>query len=295
MARILVVDDSPVQAKHLQFIFRDAGHNVDTAGNGVLALDAIRTNTYDVVFTDMHMPEMNGLELVDSLRSEFPGLPVVLSTGFGSEELAVEALKAGASSYVPKRNLARDAVPILNEILSVSESRKKQSLFMDRMSSAEYQFVLENDTNLIPQMVGHAEALMTNMNLFDQSDRVRIGVAIHEALVNAMVHGNLQISSELKAGDWDIYHNTITERNQQEPYKDRRVTLRVRVRKGPYLQVQINDQGPGFDPSKLPDPTDPANMERASGRGLLLIRTFFDNVVHNSTGNEIVMTKGTGS
>ena len=50
--------------------------------------------------------------------------------------------------------------------------------------------------------------------------------------------------------------------------------------------------GPGFDPRALPDPTDPANWEKACGRGLLLIRTFFDDVKHNATGNEITMTKG---
>ena len=51
----------------------------------------------------------------------------------------------------------------------------------------------------------------------------------------------------------------------------------------------IRDEGPGFDPTKLPDPTDPANMEKASGRGLLLIRTFMEEVRHNDQGNEITM------
>ncbi len=53
----------------------------------------------------------------------------------------------------------------------------------------------------------------------------------------------------------------------------------------------IRDEGPGFDPSTLPDPTDPANLERVSGRGLLLIHAFMDEVRHNPTGNEITMVK----
>jgi anti-sigma regulatory factor (Ser/Thr protein kinase) len=53
----------------------------------------------------------------------------------------------------------------------------------------------------------------------------------------------------------------------------------------------ITDEGPGFDPSALPDPTDISQLERVSGRGLLLIRTFMDEVRHNDRGNEITMIK----
>jgi anti-sigma regulatory factor (Ser/Thr protein kinase) len=53
----------------------------------------------------------------------------------------------------------------------------------------------------------------------------------------------------------------------------------------------VRDEGPGFDPTSLPDPTDPINLERVSGRGLLLIQTFMDHVEHNETGNQITMIK----
>ncbi len=53
----------------------------------------------------------------------------------------------------------------------------------------------------------------------------------------------------------------------------------------------VRDEGQGFDPALLPDPTDPVNLERVSGRGLLLIQTFMDRVEHNARGNEITMVK----
>jgi anti-sigma regulatory factor (Ser/Thr protein kinase) len=53
----------------------------------------------------------------------------------------------------------------------------------------------------------------------------------------------------------------------------------------------VRDEGPGFDPSILPDPTDPANLEKVSGRGLLLIRTFMDEIHHDDHGREITMVK----
>jgi anti-sigma regulatory factor (Ser/Thr protein kinase) len=57
------------------------------------------------------------------------------------------------------------------------------------------------------------------------------------------------------------------------------------------VEYVIRDEGPGFDPTKLPDPTDPVNLERPCGRGLLLMRTFMDAVKYNKTGNQVTMSK----
>ena len=83
----------------------------------------------------------------------------------------------------------------------------------------------------------------------------------------------------------------IAERSQQEPYRRRRVRVTVRATREPSLEVRVLDEGNGYDPSALPDPCDPANIDRSCGRGLLLIRTFFDEVRHNAKGTEISMTK----
>ena len=73
-------------------------------------------------------------------------------------------------------------------------------------------------------------------------------------------------------------------------HSDRR--LRVKARITPeHAEFVIRDEGPGFDPHSVPDPTDPANLERISGRGLVLMRTFMDRVEYNATGNEVTLTK----
>lgn len=292
MAKVLVVEDSLLQAKHLEGILVAAHHQVEVASNGVDALAAIAQGIPDAVLTDMMMPEMNGLELVAAIRSACPSLPVIMTTSSGNEELAVQALRAGAASYVPKRNLARDVLEVLGEILSVTESRKKRELFMGRMTSAEHQFQLENDTELVAEVVAHVEELMRQMRLFDDSAQMRVGIAVHEAVVNAMVHGNLEVGSELKGGDWKAYHELIAARALEPRFRHRRVQISLRAARGPFLQVRVRDEGPGYDPAKLPDPTDPENLGHSTGRGLLLIRTFFDRVSYNAAGNEITMTKG---
>src|SRR5207247_8759528 len=90
--------------------------------------------------------------------------------------------------------------------------------------------------------------------------------------------------------DEKLYHALLDERRQQEPYQDRRVHVSARESRAEAVYV-IRDEGPGFDPTGLPDPTDPSNLEKVSGRGLLLIRTFMDEVHHNKEGNEITMIK----
>ena len=290
MARILVVEDSPVQARHLEFILKSAGHDPECVGHGVAALEAIRRQPPDLVLTDMHMPLMNGLDLVHALRGECPALPVVMTTDRGSEELAVQALRGGASGYIPKRNLARDVVSLVDEILGVTANQKTQAAFLDRLTAAEYQFTLENDTELIGQVVGQVEAVMKQMSLFDEAGRMRVGVAVHEAVVNGMVHGNLGVSSELKDGDWDAYLAAVAARRATPPYSDRRVRVTVKATRAA-LEVRVKDEGAGYNPAALPDPTDPVNIEKGCGRGLLLIRTFFDEVTHEAGGTEIVMVK----
>ena len=292
MPRILVVEDSPVQAKHLEFILRAAGHEPLHAPDGHAALELVREAPPDLVVTDMHMPKMSGLDLTAELRAGWPCLPVVVTTERGSEDMAVDALRAGASGYLPKRNLARDLIPLVVEILSVTSAQKSREEFLTRLVAAEYCFVLENDPEVTGQVVGQVEAVMTRMGLFDESSRMRVGMAVHEASVNAIVHGNLEVDSALKAGDWAIYLAEVQRRAARSPYAERRVTVTIRAARDPQLlEVRVRDEGRGYDPATLPDPTDPANIGRASGRGLLLIRTFFDEVRHEQGGREIVMTR----
>ncbi len=105
-----------------------------------------------------------------------------------------------------------------------------------------------------------------------------------------MFHGNLEISSEVREGDSQVYEELLAYRTTHEPWASRKlyVSLHIDEKKGTFI---IRDQGPGFNPNELPDPTDPANLDKVSGRGLLLIRTFMDEVHFNETGNGVTMIK----
>jgi anti-sigma regulatory factor (Ser/Thr protein kinase) len=101
------------------------------------------------------------------------------------------------------------------------------------------------------------------------------------------------LDSRLREDDSNSYRRTGDERAAQEPYCDRRVHVWARLKPGEATFV-VRDEGPGFDHRSLPDPTDPENLTRPSGRGVMLIRTFMDEVHYNETGNELTMIKRTG-
>jgi CheY-like chemotaxis protein/anti-sigma regulatory factor (Ser/Thr protein kinase) len=289
--KALVVDDSPMDLLLTSTLIKDLGDwTVLTASNGVEALEVLRNETPDLVLTDLQMPQMDGLELVREVRSNHPATPVILMTGHGSEDIAIKALRGGAASYVPKKTLARDLADTLEQVMTATRANRDQRRLIQFQTHLEAQFVLDNDPTLIPSLIGHLEDNLTRLSLCDQSGLVLLGVALHEALSNAIFHGNLDVSSALREKDEEGYYRLADERRQQKPWMDRHVYVTARMSRVEAVFV-VRDEGPGFDPTALPDPTDPANLERVSGRGLLLIQTFMDHVEHNESGNQITMVK----
>jgi CheY-like chemotaxis protein len=297
MATVLIVDDSQVDRRLAGGLLArhpgggdGPGLNVLYADNGMQALEVLARDRPDLVLTDMQMPEMNGLELVEAIRSRFPLVPIILMTAHGSEELAIQALQRGASSYVPKRNLARDLLETVEGVLTTARSGQDRQRLLECLTQTESHFVLENDPDLIPPLLSHLRETLARMNLVDETGLIQVSVALGEALANAMYHGNLEVGSEVRERNEAEYQHLIHERRRQKPYRDRRVYVSSKETLSEVRYV-VRDEGPGFDPSKLPDPTHPGNLEKTTGRGLLLIRTFMGEVFHNEAGNQITMVK----
>ena len=197
------------------------------------------------------------------------------------------------ASYVPKHDLSRDLRDTVASVLEAAQAKRGHRRLMGCLTHIESEFVLENDPALIPPLVGHLKETLAEVTDLDDTALLRVSVALREAVLNAMEHGNLELDSSMRETDCSAYHKLADERRGQKPYRDRRVTIRVRQTPKEAAFI-IWDEGPGFDPAKLPDPLDPENLERASGRGLLLIRTFMTEVRHNDRGNEITLILRTG-
>jgi CheY-like chemotaxis protein/anti-sigma regulatory factor (Ser/Thr protein kinase) len=288
---ILVVDDSQLEQRYVtKLLEAQSGWRILYARNGVEALEVLARESPAVVLTDMQMPKMDGLTLVEQVREKYPLVPVVLMTGAGSERVAVEALRAGAADYVPKQALAHDLGPVLERVLSVRLAEHRRFRVLAGMCRRSSQFILENDPSLVPPLVALLREDLVEVGLCDLTGATRAGIAIEEALLNAIYHGNLEVSSELRKDGDEPFMRLVNERRGCEPYRSRRVRVTARLSPTRATFV-IADQGPGFDVSKLPDPTDPLNIDRPSGRGVLLMRTFMTEVRYNSTGNRVTLVK----
>ena len=213
-------------------------------------------------------------------------------TAKGSEEIAVEALQKGAASYVPKRGMNQHIISTLHQVLLVAQVSQQGKRVLDFLTHAQFRFVLENDVALIAPLIGHLQDSVARIWHCDRTELMRTGVALHESLMNAIQHGNLEVSSDLRQGDdqEEVFRGLVEARRRQPPYQERRVHFHAAMGPDEATYV-VTDEGNGFDPSTLPDPSDPNNLERIGGRGLVLIRTFMDRVEYNESGNQITMTK----
>ncbi|MFC1474511.1 sigma-54-dependent transcriptional regulator [bacterium] len=102
MAKILLVDDEEKILKGLSKALGGVGHDVGTSTSGPDALSMLDSSVYDIVFSDLVMPDMDGLELLSGIKKKYPDMPVIIVTGHGTVESAVLAMKNGAFDYITK-------------------------------------------------------------------------------------------------------------------------------------------------------------------------------------------------
>lgn len=291
MPTILIVDDSTMDRRLAGGLLGSIDEaQIEYAIDGSDALIKMELHVPDIVVTDLDMPSINGLELVEMIRKSYPMIPVILMTAQGSEEIAVQALRAGASSYVPKRQLNLQLGETVQQVLQAARLDRGQLRLMRRLVRQDIEFVIENDLELVASMVQYFQDTAFAMGICDETDRMRIGVALQEALTNASFHGNLEMSSELRECDHRDYYDLAQKRAGLPPWSTRRIYVTSRFTANE-VEFRIRDEGPGFNPKVLPNPTEPANLDRASGRGLLLIHSFMDEVRHNESGNEVTLIK----
>ncbi len=298
MTTVLVVDDSAIDRRLVGGLLRKASDwEIEYAADGAEALEGSEKSLPDLIVTDLHMPRMDGLELVRAMRERHPEVPVILMTAYGSEAFAVEALEQGAASYVPKSQLADKLCETVREILARASAHRSYEELLSRLNRSEFTFFVElgNDASLIDPMVDLVQQTVARARLSDSSGQLRIGVALREALLNALLHGNLEIPLEhmddarehlLRQRDLPIR----SEKPARKAFDDRRIFVNVRI-STEEARFVIRDEGPGFDVSAVPSSWEPGGLEQQGSRSLSLIRAFMDEVIYNEAGNEVTLVK----
>ncbi|WP_457575328.1 sigma-54-dependent transcriptional regulator [Desulfomarina sp.] len=174
MASILVVDDERGMRDFLRIFLEKEGNSVETAENGNIALDMIQNRDFEVVVSDIRMPGISGIELLEIIKEENPDLPVIMITAFASPDDAVLAMKNGAFDYISK--------PFnVDEIKTVIESATSK---LKKSSSAKEQ------SDAFPEIIGESREML---KIFDMIRRIAPTPA------NVLIYGESGTGKELVA------------------------------------------------------------------------------------------------
>lgn len=134
-AKILIVDDELVICKSCEKIFLRAGHSPTYATSGKQALSLLETQSFDVVFTDLKMLDIGGMEVLQNIKQKYPDTIVVIITGYATIASAVETMRSGAFDYLPKPFTPKELLAVLDRAL---EKRK-----LIKISTEDYNYSSE--------------------------------------------------------------------------------------------------------------------------------------------------------
>jgi len=290
--RILIVDDAKTFHDLAKVVIEQEFPKArfDTVEDASNCRMMLERNPYNVVLTDVSHLGSQEDDLLEFIHDKYPELPVLLMSAIGLEDRVLDAIRRGAVGYISKERF-HDELPLrIRSILNASPNSEANSLSSKLLKEQTSKFSLPNDRNLINKVNNYVAQLLQIFNICQPREQMRAQVAFEEALVNAMYHGNLEISSELRGVDDEAYMRMIEQRQQSSKFGGRRVDVTISVT-ATMAKLTIRDQGKGFDVSTLPDPLDPDNVIRAHGRGVFLMKSFMDEVHYNKTGNEVTLIK----
>lgn len=116
--KILVIDDEAIVRVSCERVLKPAGYEVIVTPKGTEAIELMKKEKYDLVLTDLKMPDMDGLDVLKHIKANWPDVIVIVITGYGTISTAVQAIKLGAYEYIEKPFTPEDILNAVNKALS---------------------------------------------------------------------------------------------------------------------------------------------------------------------------------
>lgn len=287
--KILVVDDEESVRTILAKFLYNEGYEPIEATQGEQAIELYRMTKPSLVISDIMMPKMDGLTLLQELRKIDPNAIVILMTGYGSEEVLLKALRGGAINYFRKPFIFQEMIDFVKHVLAHRTEIDTSQFFSSHLVEETKTFIFNTeDTDILPiinQITVHLKNLVT------ASEIVNLKVGIEEMITNAIEHGNLGITFEMKneaikKGKWG---NLLQSKLSDGSNYSKKVFIQSELKEKRFI-IKIRDEGQGFDWHKLPQLTAEALLAY-NGRGIFLTKIYFDELLYNEKGNEVTLIK----
>ncbi|MEA2174947.1 MAG: hypothetical protein QOD00_2539 [Blastocatellia bacterium] len=261
--RILIVDNNEELRSTLEHVLRDLGHMVVATGDRDEALSREDLDEFDLIISDLTDDADSGVQLLSELKRKRLLVPVVVSSDEAQQPGIVKAFKMGAANYLRLPYNKDELRNIVEKTLSY-KLRFVDDLKVLPHVHEKIDFELPSDLSLMNGVLHYLLERVSKLGLI-KPERSNLFVALDEAFVNAVKHGN-----------------------RNDPSKMVRITAELSSSEARFT---VEDEGDGFNVQEIPDPCDPANLFKASGRGVLLIYNIMDEVKYNERGNQLTMVK----
>jgi serine/threonine-protein kinase RsbW len=256
---ILIVDDHDDLASDLREAFAEFGHTTKTLESRSEALELRDLNDYDLIIVDL-----------DSVHSENAALLppndscLTVETEDSSDEELIKAFKICATNFRRSEQFDEDELRQVVETILDYKSKFVDDERAVKGWREKIEFELPSAITLMHSVLNYLLGRVEKMGVI-QPEKSNVFIALDEAFVNAVKHGN-----------------------KFNPDKMVRVTAEVSPREARFT---VEDEGEGFDVTQIPDPLDPANLFKTSGRGVLLMYNIMDEVKYNERGNRLTLVK----
>jgi serine/threonine-protein kinase RsbW len=261
--RILIVDNNDELRAMLDQVLRELGHEVVATGDRELALERDDLDEFDLIISDLTEDEHAGMQLLSEIKRKRLMVPVVVSSDEAQQPGVVKAFKMGAANFL-RLPYNKDELRDIVEKTLAYKLRFVDDLKVIPFVREKIDFELPSDVSLMNGVLQYLMERVAKLGLI-KPERSNLFIALDEAFVNAVKHGN---------------HN--------DPRKLVRITADLSAQEARFT---VEDEGEGFNVQEIPDPRDPANLFKTSGRGVLLIYNIMDEVQYNERGNRLTMVK----
>jgi CheY-like chemotaxis protein len=261
--RILIVDDNDELRAALDTVLRELGHEVVATNDREAAVMRADLDGFDLIISDLTDDAESGVEILSELQRKRLAVPVVVSSDEAQKPGIVKAFKMGAANYLRLPYNKEELRQIVEKTLSY-KLRFVEDLKVLPYVREKVDFELPSDISLMNGVLQYLIERVARLGVI-KPERSNLYVALDEAFVNAVKHGN-----------------------RYDPSKLVRITAELSARE---CRFTVEDEGEGFKVQEIPDPCDPENLFKSSGRGVLLIYNIMDEVKYNERGNRLTMVK----
>lgn len=261
--RILIVDSNEELRGLLSHVLSEMGHEVIAMGDRAAAVERDDLEDFDLIISDLTDDSESGVQILSELKRKRLMVPVVVSSEEAQQHGIVKAFKMGAANFL-RRPYDKDELRNIIEKTLSYKLRFVEDLKIVPYVREKIEFELPSELSLMNGVLQFLIERVARLGLI-QPDRSNLFIALDEAFVNAVKHGN-----------------------KNNPHKLVRISAELSPKEA---RFSVEDEGDGFNVNEIPDPREPANLFKTSGRGVLLIYNIMDQVEYNERGNRLTMVK----